>query len=355
MRIISFALFLLFLTAGNVCAQNADVTAQAHEKTPNEILAEAAPLYDFQDPALHPWHVKVTYQLFDAKGKHSRQGTFEYWWVSRNLSRSTWIREGMSQTDWQLPGGQLAYQQTGEALGLFEYELRSALISPLPKLSDPLQYRVEKEAAVGSDTCLTVMGGAATGGSRPEQGPFPTYCFAAADGTLQSTYSFERLLTRFSDVTKVQGKYLAHEIVFMEGDRKLLSAHVDVVEEISASDAALTAPEAAARTVTDYINPAHSKEIAVNQEIAKGMALSRPNPDYPTTAKKQGIQGQVVLRAVIATDGRIHELRVVSAPSALLADASFTTVSRWTYRPYLLNGQPVPVETTITVAFALGR
>jgi outer membrane biosynthesis protein TonB len=61
------------------------------------------------------------------------------------------------------------------------------------------------------------------------------------------------------------------------------------------------------------------------------------------------------LAATIGTDGKIHNLRVISAPSAWLANAAFVAVSQWEYKPYTLNGRPVPVEQTTSIKFAVGR
>ena len=71
-------------------------------------------------------------------------------------------------------------------------------------------------------------------------------------------------------------------------------------------------------------------------------------------ARRAGIQGDVVLHAIIGTDGRILELRVVSG-SPLLVRAAVDAVQQWRYQPTLLDGEPVEVETTITVTFTLGR
>jgi protein TonB len=64
------------------------------------------------------------------------------------------------------------------------------------------------------------------------------------------------------------------------------------------------------------------------------------------------VSGTVVLQGIIAKDGHIKNLKVVSGPS-LLQDAALDAVRQWMYRPYLLNGEPVEVETTINVVFTL--
>jgi protein TonB len=84
-----------------------------------------------------------------------------------------------------------------------------------------------------------------------------------------------------------------------------------------------------------------------------GMILKKVAPGYPLSAKEQGIQGTVVLQATINKTGRIENLRVISGPPEL-QKAALNAVKKWVYKPYLLNGEPVEVMTTINVIFTLG-
>ena len=88
--------------------------------------------------------------------------------------------------------------------------------------------------------------------------------------------------------------------------------------------------------------------------MATGLLIRRVNPIYPIEARRDGIQGVVVLRAVIDKDGRISQLSVVSGPKELAAPAT-GAVQQWRYRPYMLNGEPVQVQTEIRVNFQLQR
>ncbi|WP_058187925.1 energy transducer TonB [Terracidiphilus gabretensis] len=94
--------------------------------------------------------------------------------------------------------------------------------------------------------------------------------------------------------------------------------------------------------------------ITVSTGIAEGMLIARIVPAYPPIAKAAGIQGTVVLQATISKTGAIENLRVLSG-SPMLQQAALNAVQQWRYRPYLLNGDPVEVETTINVIFSLGR
>ena len=100
------------------------------------------------------------------------------------------------------------------------------------------------------------------------------------------------------------------------------------------------------------VKAAAPKKIAISQGVAQGMLVERVNPVYPAIAKAARMQGTVVLQATISKTGQIENLRVVSGP-AMLQQSAIQAVSRWRYKPYLLNGEPVEVETTVNVVFSL--
>ena len=99
---------------------------------------------------------------------------------------------------------------------------------------------------------------------------------------------------------------------------------------------------------------ASHQRIRAGGQVEAARIISRPEPIYPTWARQAGIQGEVVLHAIIGTDGRILELHPVSG-NLILARAAIDAVQQWRYQPTLLNGEPVEVETTITVNFIIGR
>lgn len=86
--------------------------------------------------------------------------------------------------------------------------------------------------------------------------------------------------------------------------------------------------------------------------MLEGNLLHRVEPVYPPLAKAARIQGSVVLVAVISKAGTIDNLHAVSGPP-MLVPAAVTAVSQWRYRPYILNSEPIEVETQITVNFLL--
>ncbi len=96
------------------------------------------------------------------------------------------------------------------------------------------------------------------------------------------------------------------------------------------------------------------KQLSVSADVMAENLLNKVMPQYPAAAKKARIQGTVVLSALIGKDGNVQSLRVLSGP-AELQQSSLDAVRQWTYKPYLLNGDPIEVKTTVNVVYSLGK
>lgn len=97
--------------------------------------------------------------------------------------------------------------------------------------------------------------------------------------------------------------------------------------------------------------PAPTRPLRVSH-WAEGNLIYRVQPSYPPLARQARIQGPVKLRAIVSRTGTIENLTVLSG-HAMLVTAAIEAVRQWRYRPYLLNGDPIEVETEITVNFVL--
>jgi protein TonB len=104
----------------------------------------------------------------------------------------------------------------------------------------------------------------------------------------------------------------------------------------------------------DLVVAEGSQQIKVGGNVQNVMVVSRTPPIYPAAAKAAGIQGSVLLSAIIGQDGTVQELKVTSGPAELV-EAAMDAVKQWVYKPTLLNGNPVQVETTVTVNFTLNQ
>ncbi|MDD5542744.1 MAG: energy transducer TonB [Acidobacteriia bacterium] len=98
--------------------------------------------------------------------------------------------------------------------------------------------------------------------------------------------------------------------------------------------------------------PKPVQRIRVGGQVQAANLISAPKPSYPALAKSARIQGTVVLAAIISKQGTVENLTVVSG-HPLLIQAALDAVRQWRYRPTVLNGEPVEVDTTITVNFSL--
>ncbi len=96
------------------------------------------------------------------------------------------------------------------------------------------------------------------------------------------------------------------------------------------------------------------QKVRVSQGVSQGLLIKKVTPQYPPLARQARIQGKVVLQAVISKDGSIQNLQVVSG-HPMLTSAALNAVKQWKYKPYILNGQPVEVETNITVDFTMSQ
>ena len=139
-----------------------------------------------------------------------------------------------------------------------------------------------------------------------------------------------------SDVPAPPGPYVDSSIGGPVGRSPLMN-------QILASNMRPVAPPANIQT----------KPMRVSGGVIEGLLVHKVTPIYPPLARQAHIQGTVALHAIIGRDGTIQNLQAISGPPMLIP-AALDAVQRWRYRPYLLNNEPVEVETQITVNFTLG-
>jgi TonB family protein len=113
------------------------------------------------------------------------------------------------------------------------------------------------------------------------------------------------------------------------------------VEVIGKKPAALVGPAAV------------PQRIRVGGNVVAAQLISKVAPIYPAYSQGKGIEGSVLLEAVIAIDGHVLSLKALNAPDPELVTAAITAVQQWHYTPMLLNGEPVEALTTVIVDFRL--
>lgn len=349
--IISALSLVVFLPAFGGTAASAGPSSP---KDPRAFLDSAEPFYNYSSPELKPWHLKATYQLYDEKGAPAGQGTWEYWWASPKVHHSSWTRAAGDRSDWWTEQGALYRMQNGSPLRYFERSIESILLSPLPareavdsgSLTLELKMFSSHEQKVA---CIIATSRRMVHGKwqAPISGTATDYFFDPPTMTLGTVFS-DPLTTQYTKLVKMQGRYLPREVVVKRGDLIVFSLSVDTIGFLSPDDAVFSPPADATleeRTIEGRLS---------NPSVTEGLLMKKTPPIYPLVAKMNHEQGVVVLAATIGTDGNVHNLEVLASPSPLLAGSALDAVKKWKYKPYLLNGQPVQVDTIIRVIFSLG-
>jgi len=360
-RVFFVCIALIGLPWCDCFAQNATATAGSPQSAPappadpRALMHLAAKANSLTWTGTPPWHIKASFQLFDDQGKVTDTGTYEEFWVSATRSRHTFTSGTYNGTEFFTEKGILRTGAHDEAPALFA-QIRSQFINPIALTYDQLEnstFATEKpKAGAPALRCIPVPGSETANPPQPFGG---VYC-------LDPNLPVVRIVLRLGTAQQVlrnnlkvfQGRYLAQDLQgypfsggppFQDMKQNLMfKAHLDSAEALTLiNDADFTPP-------LDAVPPPKQIELAEN-EVRKQL-LQHPIPVYPPIAKAARVQGPVVLKATISADGMVMNLRVVSG-NAMLQSAAMDAVRKWTFKPFIVDGEAVEVGTTITVPFNL--
>lgn len=341
LRAISLLAFFPLLFAVPARAQQA-ANPSAEPPDPKALMMAARELNNLAAADVKPWHIKATFQLFDEQGAISDEGTYEEFWASPTRFKRTFAGKSFSQTAYGSKEGVLLSKTKGVTPGLL-LAARNNLVSPMPFdfVIEHTTY-TSKELNSGS---LKLRCAIPTATAPVAPADESAYCFNTDEPMLRiaarpstSDQTFHNRLVR------VDGRVVATELKIMHGGKVTVALHVDTVAVLDPSDEAVLTPPPDAVLAPRRIN--------VTAGVSAGMLEYSVVPAYPEAAHIAHISGTVVLQAIIGKDGKIRDLKAIAGPEALQG-AAIQAVQQWRYRPYLLNGQPVEVQTTINVIFRL--
>ncbi|MBB5056651.1 TonB family protein [Granulicella aggregans] len=316
------------------------------DKALTQRLLNAAQGSSLDDPALKPWHLKLTFQLYDKKGAAAEGGTIEEWWSAGDDKRIYTSR---------------SYSSTDIRRDKDVYRTKSQLPAPylLDRLRDEVVHPLAADAEINDsvpDLRVLTLGKTnldcimldhpMTNVGYPPVGLFPTFCLDRDKDRLRDSYRYGLENSARNTIGTFQGKGIAVEIVVSQDRVIEAKAHVDTL--------AVFAPDAHFFEPDDSLETQDSKARPVSGGVIAGNIVSKIDPVYPEVDKQSHTQGQVHLNAEIGADGRIRQLSVIDAPSSTLAISALIAVRQWVYKPYLLNGRPCSVNTTVTVNYIPG-
>ncbi len=335
MKFVCFAVFIVALT-GQARPQD---TATATER-----LHRAMDLNSIDDPQLKPWHLKLSFQLFDAKGKPAEQGAIEEWWAASSLHKTVYTSPSFTSTEIQTKDGFYRIKGSPSAPSLLELVLKQVM-HPMPSKQEidesKPDLRTETFAKIPMD-CIMLAQEIKTV-PYPPLGLFPTYCFDHGKDSLRISYDFGSQLIARNKMGEFQGRQVVIDQTASLDSVTAITAHVEMLSSMPLNDSIFVTSED-----LEKVDP---NPVRVASGVVQGLRLSNVAPVYPAQSKANHTTGSVILHARLGRDGRIHGLKIVSTPDADLAIASLSAVRQWTYKSFLLNGKPVEIETQITVNF----
>jgi TonB family protein len=328
-----------------VCVLAVGVAAGAQVESPASRLEAASTLTSLEGVDQPAWHLKLDVTIFGDKGKNPSEGTIEVWHAGADERTVYAFGEASSTT--LKHDGKTYYRLSGSSLPFEAGEVLQQVLHPGPgpnETNDAVPEMQKHKFGKVELNCVMLTQPIKGAGIFP-LGLFPTYCLDAT-GIIRYTYNFGGQ----SVILNRMGRFLGHEVAtegVIRGDEfEVASAKVVTL--------ATYTPQA-----DEFLPAENMVEVGATARIAGGVIagnrVSFVEPMYPESAKERHESGSVILRAVIGRDGHVHSLRPTNAADADFVIAAIAAVRQWTYRPYLLNGEPTEVDTTITVNFALNQ
>lgn len=285
-----------------------------------------------------PFHLGMTFQLYDLEGKPAESGSFETWWTGQARRRTVVQLAGLNE-DGSSPDG--ADVKTVRYAYLVSQFIESA-IHPVPSLRSPAEMvrrtipfgKVKLECTSAKPSPVEAMN------------PQPATVCTAANST--NVLVLEGLGGKVQMLRPKTGKFRG---TFVPFDLRIYYAGMDAIAGTLTLMQVYDVPSPQAGTSAD--KPSDSGVVPISGGVIAGHRIQFVEPDYPMVAKMSHLSGWVLLNALIGKDGTIRRLVPIASTGAMFTESAMESVRQWKYSPYLLNGEPTEVDTTITVNFAV--
>jgi hypothetical protein len=318
---------------------------------PGSILGLAAKMNGLDGPDVKPWHLKVSYQFFNAEGAPDRFGTYEEFWVSDKIYKRSYTSGSFTQTDFGTDHG--LYRSGNQAWPDFlEMKVRSNLIQPIPaetrfrdvklKMSErsfdqlPLQCVVLQPKF---DSVIRVY-------NAPPSYPYVHYCFDQKHPILRFDSQGEGMYdTLYNHIVLFEGHYFAREVRMFSQRKPQLTLRVETLENLAPVNLAGFVPP------PDAVGPLNGR-VELPAGLLNTLVRKRCSVESFFSIQHTDVHGTVVVQAKVGKDGRVMSAEALSGPKVLLQEAA-QCARKFEFRPFLVQGQPVEVEGKLEISMAV--
>lgn len=279
-----------------------------------------------------PWHIVISYDQFDEDGDNVHSGTYEELWAGSKKFRITYKADDLNQVDYGTAQG-LYRSGDQQWPNLAQEQVSKEAINPLfevASLERPQLHQVAEKFGDHILECAVIEKG--TGGiSNPLK-----YCFSSGGTELRYSKGSGWYQTAYNDVVSFSGVTSARSIDVYNGGKPYLKLRVERLELV---------PEV---TDADFVPPVDAKKLGGQPVSGVRPTVLKPSfPVWPDSLRQQ--QFSVTVDVVIGKDGHVISAHAVSGPPNAYKAAE-ETARKWTYRPYLVLGDPAEVATKIILS-----
>lgn len=309
------------------------VALRAQDPALSTRLTTAATVDALDTVDTKPWHALVDTEIFDMRGNNPTHGTIEVW--QSGTDRRTLYTFG-STTMTEIVKGKAVYRTASDPqFPRFAPFLLTKVLHAGPTMFQVKQIepQLQRRKVDGTEfDCIS---------TKPPANAIsfssPAYCLDVQDH-LRALLNFKQNV-----LLDAPEEFLEHAI-----SRRISITNSDVpTATAKITKLEIYEPPAGQFTPTSDMT-LFVPTIRISGGVLAGLTVKRVQPILPAGAS---VKGSVSLRVTIGTDGHPNRVEVVSTPPPAIADACVDAVKQWVYKPYLLNGDPVQVETTVLINF----
>ena len=333
---------LVMLVGATLAVAAVGVRAQEGAKASSDEWGKLAASNDLELKGNPPFHLAMTFQLFDLSGKPEETGSFEEWWAAPGSSRVVVHMAGLKEDGWAPAGAAPAVVRDGYLVRkLVEVAVRPVVASRPPGEALKQENRGSGKTRLRCVTRQQML--------QHQQVDGETLCTNPDIDDVRAALEFGGSMVSIrNSIGKFHDTFVALGLQISLLGRSAITGTMTTLQSFDPATSEVKLPPSASESVSPGPEAGH-----VPAQVMAGGRVSFVEPTYPDRAKMQHQSGKVILGAVIGADGAIRTLTPIASTDAMFTDAATEAVKKWKYSPYMLNGVPTEADTTIMVNFRL--